>query len=61
MQLRGIPVAAALALLDVGLACSQEAPWAQYRDLSSLEIPYANGPISAAQVPHIWLKLSGNR
>ena len=49
-----------LALLDTGSVCAQQAPWIQYQGLKALEIPYANGPVSAAQVPHIWLKLRGS-
>jgi hypothetical protein len=60
MQLRCIVVAAALALLDAGGARAQDAPWAQYRGLNALEIPYANGPISATRLPEIWLRLHGS-
>jgi hypothetical protein len=60
MQLRCIVVAAALALLDGAVACAQEAPWTQYRGLSALEIPYANGPVSTTRVPEVWLKLHGS-
>jgi len=60
MQLRCIVVAAGLALLGVGAARAQDAPWAQYRGLSALEIPYANGSISATRLPEIWLRLHGS-
>src|SRR5260221_11731766 len=42
-----------------GPAWSQEAPWAQYRGLRTLEIPFANGPISMSHVPQVWLRLPG--
>ena len=32
----------------------------QYRGLTELEIPFANGPISAGYVPEVWLKLPGS-
>ncbi|MGH8431243.1 MAG: hypothetical protein ACREUF_12650, partial [Solimonas sp.] len=51
---------AVLVLLDAGMACAQDAPWREYRDLSALEIPYANGSIDATRVPDIWLKLHGS-
>jgi hypothetical protein len=60
MQLRCILVTAALALLDAGTVCAQEAPWLLYRGLSALEIPYANGPIGADRVPQIWVELHGS-
>jgi hypothetical protein len=60
MQFRCIVVTAALALLDAGMAHAQDAPWAQYRGLTALEIPYANGPIDATRVPEIWLGLHGS-
>jgi hypothetical protein len=43
-----------------GAARAQDTPLAQYRGLSELEIPFANGPISAGYVPEIWLKLPGS-
>ena len=43
-----------------GTARAQDAPWAQYRGLIELEIPFANGPISAGYVPEVWLKLPGS-
>jgi hypothetical protein len=61
MQLRSILVVAALApLAAVGAARAQQAPWTQYQGLSALEIPFANGPINAAYVPQIWLRLPGS-
>src|SRR5262245_23482702 len=42
-------------------AAAQEAPWARYRGLQTLDIPYANGPIAMDRVPHVWLKLRGAR
>lgn len=60
MQVRRIVIVAALMLLDAGMACAQDAPWQQYRGLSALEIPYANGPINAMRPPEIWLKLRGS-
>jgi hypothetical protein len=60
MQLRCIVVAAGLALLGVAAVRAQDAPWAQYRGLSALEIPYANGSISATRLPEIWLTLHGS-
>ena len=60
MQPRCIAVAAALALLGGGAACAQDAPWTQYRGLSTLELPYANGPINAVQAPQVWLALHGS-
>src|SRR5882724_4309966 len=32
-----------------------------YRGLSTLDVPFANGPIAMSHVPHVWLKLSGAR
>ncbi|MEA2846439.1 MAG: hypothetical protein QOG78_1720, partial [Rhodospirillaceae bacterium] len=43
-----------------GAAWAQDTPLAQYRGLSELEIPFANGPISAGYVPEVWLKLPGS-
>jgi hypothetical protein len=61
MQLRCILVAAMLALPAAGGAArAQDTPLAQYRGLSELEIPFANGPISAGYVPEVWLKLPGS-
>jgi hypothetical protein len=61
MQLRCILVAAMLALPACGGAArAQDAPWIQYRGLVALEIPFANGPISAGYVPEVWLKLPGS-
>jgi hypothetical protein len=61
MQLRCILVAAMLALPAAGgAAWAQDTPLAQYRGLSELEIPFANGPISAGYVPEVWLKLPGS-
>jgi hypothetical protein len=61
MQLRCILVAAMLALPAAGgVARAQDAPLAQYRGLRELEIPFANGPISAGYVPEVWLKLPGS-
>jgi hypothetical protein len=60
MQFRRNVVAAALVLLDAGITCAQDAPWAQYRGLVALEIPYANGPISATRLPEVWLTLHGS-
>lgn len=51
---------AGLALLNGGQAAAQaQIPWQQYEGLTSLEIPFANGPISAEHVPQVWLKLRG--
>ena len=41
-------------------ACAQDAPWQQYNGLTAVEIPFANGPISAGYVPEVWLKLPGS-
>jgi hypothetical protein len=61
MQLRCILIAAMLALPAAADAVrAQDAPWAQYRGLIELEIPFANGPISAGYVPEVWLKLPGS-
>jgi hypothetical protein len=61
MKLRCILIAAMLASpAAVGAARAQDAPWAQYRGLTELEIPFANGPISAGYVPEVWLKLPGS-
>lgn len=53
-----------VALLIVALslgggAHAQGAPWEAYRGLATLDIPYANGPISRERVPQVWLKLRG--
>lgn len=51
---------ASLAFLNGGqIAAHAQIPWQQYEGLTSLEIPYANGPISAEHVPQVWLKLRG--
>ena len=42
-----------------GPALAQDAPWAQYRGLRTLDIPFANGPISMSHVPQVWLRLPG--
>ncbi len=56
-----IVVAGLLASIAVvGPAPAQDGPWMQYRGLSALGIPFANGPISARHVPQVWLKLSGS-
>ena len=61
MQHRCILVAALLALTAWSSAVrAQDAPWNQYRGLSELEIPFANGPISPGYVPEVWLKLPGS-
>ena len=61
MQFRCILIAAMLGLpAAVGAARAQDAPWAQYRGLTELEIPFANGPISAGYVPEVWLRLPGS-
>jgi hypothetical protein len=38
---------------------SQAAVARQYNGLAAIEIPYANGPIGAAHVPEVYLKLHG--
>src|SRR5919108_6236162 len=43
-----------------GTAGAQTAPPAAYDGLQAIEIPYANGPLSARHVPQIWLKLRGH-
>jgi hypothetical protein len=61
MQLRCILGVVVVALLAWGgPARAQDAPWLQYRGLTALEIPFANGPISAGYVPEVWLKLPGS-
>jgi hypothetical protein len=40
-------------------AAAQESP--SYGGLETLDIPYANGPISMWQVPQVWLRLPGGR
>jgi hypothetical protein len=39
--------------------CAQAPVWNQYNGLTAIEIPFANGPISAAHVPDLYLKLHG--
>lgn len=41
-------------------ARAQDAPWQQYQGLSAIEVPFANGPIHMAGVPHVWMKLHGS-
>jgi hypothetical protein len=43
----------------VGPTAAQEAPWAQYRGLRTLDIPFANGPIAMRHAPEVWLRLPG--
>ena len=50
---------AALGCAGAGVAQAQSAPWEAYRGLTTLDIPYANGPISMERVPQVWLKLNG--
>ena len=49
--------------LLAGLAASgtagAQSPASQYRGLTTIEIPFANGPIRADHVPEIRLKLKG--
>jgi hypothetical protein len=42
-----------------GPAAAQNPVWSQYSGLTAIEIPFANGPIGAAHVPDIYLKLHG--
>lgn len=58
-KVRNAFVACVLMGLVGGPALAQEAPWAGYRGLRTLEIPFANGPISLSHVPQIWLRLPG--
>ncbi|MFO1082335.1 MAG: hypothetical protein U1E23_17115 [Reyranellaceae bacterium] len=51
---------ATFVLLLAGQAVAQESPGSQYRGLTALDIPYANGPITVAHVPQIWLGLHGS-
>ena len=61
MQGRCILVAGILALLAAAdPLCAQDAPWQRYKDLTEIEIPFANGPISTGYVPEVWLKLPGS-
>ena len=41
-------------------AFGQDAQSAQYRGLTVLDIPYANGPITVAHVPQVWMGLHGS-
>ena len=62
MQLRCIygRGGAGLAVRAGGRRAGTRCPLAQYRGLSELEIPFANGPISAGYVPDVWLKTAGS-
>jgi hypothetical protein len=52
--------AIAVGLMVASGPVSAQAPvWSQYEGLTAIEIPFANGPISAAHVPEIFLKLHG--
>jgi hypothetical protein len=58
-------VIAFTALLNAGLCtappiAAQEAPWAQYHGLQTLDLAFANGPIAMDRVPQVWLKLRGS-
>lgn len=55
-------IAAALALMLSALAGARaQEPWRTYEGLEAIEIPFANGAISMAHVPHIWLSLNGSK
>ena len=60
---RGRMIARLLGILFTTLvgctAHAQPAPWQAYRGLSTIDIPYANGPIARERVPQVWLKLRG--
>ncbi len=56
-----VSAVAAASLLAAAPVAAQEAPWAQYRGLQTLDIPFANGPIAMDRVPQVWLKLPGSR
>ncbi|CAN5911518.1 hypothetical protein BH11PSE3_BH11PSE3_39550 [soil metagenome] len=47
-------------LLTACPAMAQEGPSSQYRGLTTIDIPFANGPIAMSHVPTVWLKLSGS-
>lgn len=51
----------AASLLAVNPVAAEDAPWAQYRGLQTLDIPFANGPVAMDRVPQVWLKLHGSR
>jgi hypothetical protein len=58
-------VIALAALIEAALCiappvAAQEAPWAQYHGLQTLDIAFANGPIAIDRVPQVWLKLNGS-
>lgn len=57
---RGLALSFVLAIAAAAPLHAQDAPWQQYRGLSAIEIPFANGPIHMAGVPHVWLKLHGS-
>lgn len=46
-------------LLALGFPGLSAAQVPDYRGLEAIEIPFANGPISAIHVPEVWLKLRG--
>lgn len=59
MQRIGSLLAMALALLPGALGAQPALP-PDYRGGLALDIPFANGPISAAHAPQVWLTLAGN-
>ena len=60
--MKGIGVAAALlaSLAIIAPAGAQNGSPQAYRGLTSIAIPYANGPVRMDHVPEIWLRLPGS-
>ena len=61
-----MPVIAFAALINAGWytafpVAAQQAPWAEYCGLQTLDIAFANGPIAMSRVPQVWLKLRGSQ